>query len=1004
MINYGRLNESFMPHFHPPRKFVEYSIASSNEFESGKKNNQIFVGFNVKSKKSRSTKNVAIYDISQIISTNKDGIIPEKQDKLFSAVDFLFQKVGMTPQEILNIFSEGIDNILDPQTVNEDELYFPSNNLQNLKELSTNIATSALNSISSSLSLNSSKQNSSIKLINDSYYMISKKLKLYIVNSFLKNELSNIEKVSEIGQLYKIYQTKVKSIKSSFSPLCLSKLNLNIDFEDIAQQTINDVFSGKKTINNCEKNIEFYENDKEAYNSTNNSGSFEFNDSNGFGNGYDMKEQEDETNENEDDNDENFSFDVDFDGQELFQKVSTLIIQYFIENAIWRKNGSSSLSIQDSSNKCDESDLTAFYYNINNSGNCDNQNNQVKSDVENSIANDYDFISAFEFIKKTGNLYETTFIQNLINSIIDEYTPIVTQFFEKCQIEEENLSSSQSSMKNLTSYFNDIKQIETELNENLENISFMLPKHSIDQINEAFRELVFASKLDEICKSGLRILVQKKDIKTIELCAEYAKSTNKIQKFAHELSFDLESVVGDCFKAQIQTEKVDSNPIRDAIDYMNMMNQLLTSSFKHPSMKEMLKNAFKKGLNSLPDQAARLLAEEVNFQFLHLPSYNSKLKSKTRNETKEHNQVDQDEGDHRTENEGNIVQNDARKVENKCLENLSFINELIGLFRYLTCKDVFEAYYHLYLSRRVFMLKASVIQADEFFSNLLRKICGPEYTKRIDIIFEDLHKSSRALYEFQEEGKKREIIAPSYFKVLVLSQSSWITNVDDIHQTPIDVPVGVREVLSDFAQFYLLQNPKKRLEWNHHFSRVKLSICNPGFIKEIQCNGIAATIFCLFNDHKILTKKEIIDLCKGSEKIIDECIKVLKSKKNGKILKSLKAPSKSGYVIDLESELATNAANSSGVVKMPFLKMILPRSQTENAIMHLTANRAHSIDANVMLVLKRDHSMDKEQLKETIKEMIQFRLDDDLFETELQNLSQKLYLRLDPSGRVHYLP
>jgi hypothetical protein len=48
--------------------------------------------------------------------------------------------------------------------------------------------------------------------------------------------------------------------------------------------------------------------------------------------------------------------------------------------------------------------------------------------------------------------------------------------------------------------------------------------------------------------------------------------------------------------------------------------------------------------------------------------------------------------------------------------------------------------------------------------------------------------------------------------------------------------------------------------------------------------------------------------------------------------------------------------------------------------------------------------MEKVDLKKRVKEMLEFRLDGELFEKRLAHLAKNLYLKLDPSGRVHYLP
>lgn len=983
---------NFMPPPIPPRKFIEYPISSPDEVDTNQNDESIIVGLS--SKKTKSRKNITISGIPAMFSSNSDDQTVNSKKRILTTNIFP-QKDDMPPQEILNIFTNGINNILNLQSEdpNAKNLFISSIDLRSLNTLSSLLATRANNSssLSSLLPCNSNIHNINVKLIYDSYCMITDKLKQYTIDIFLKNDLTKIESVSEIGQIYKKFKLKVNSITNAFSPLCVSKLHLTLDFTDIFQQTIYDVFIGKKTINNS--NAFFVRNDSSRPNNNNNNNSFNFNDNNGFGtfsstfDGFDYASNFFQSNDNNnagDAADDDSGFVVDFDGKLLFDRITDLIIHYFLENVIRKNIFSSSLQ---SEKGPDEDDLTTLYFNINNEDGSTANNGSSKSmsnliDMTESIKKDSDFCSAFEFVQKTGNLYETCFIPKLTKAITDEYTPIVTQLYEKCDIND-----GSSTAKDLTMYFNDIQKIENELDQSLKSVSFLLLDRSIGHIKDEFRSLVFASKIDDICKNGLRLLVKKKDIQTLELCADYAKSTDKIIKLAKELSFDIESVVADCFKNRNENgvNPRDSNPIRESIDYLKMLNELCDISFNNinvivindlsTTLSKMLMYAFKKGFNARPDQAARLLADEVNYQFLHLPTYTS------------------------NQNISSNVENASSNVNNVCVDNLSFLNDLISLFKCLTCKDVFEAYYHLYLTRRVLMLKASVIQADEFFASKLREICGSDYTKRIDTIFEDLHTSSRVLSDFQKEASKSQKISPRYFKALVLSHSSWITSVDDLHRTPIETPSEVTEILSNFAQFYLSRNPGKQLEWNHHFSRVKMAVNGRGTVKEIQCNGIAATIISLFNNHEYLTKREIIGLCKGNEKIIEECIKVLKSKKSGKLLVSSKSSNGKSYRIDLDP-----ATDSSRIIKLPFVKMILPANETDNALMHIGASRAMVVSANIMLLLKRDHSMDKDELKEKVKEMIPFRLDDDLFEKELENLAKKLYLRLDPSGRAHYLP
>ena len=84
--------------------------------------------------------------------------------------------------------------------------------------------------------------------------------------------------------------------------------------------------------------------------------------------------------------------------------------------------------------------------------------------------------------------------------------------------------------------------------------------------------------------------------------------------------------------------------------------------------------------------------------------------------------------------------------------------------------------------------------------------------------------------------------------------------------------------------------------------------------------------------------------------------------------------------------------------------MSVPHADSEKAISQIEISRSQQLDAAIMLLLKKQKTVEKIDLKNDIRDLIHFRLDDEFFEKELENLSKKLFLKLDPTGRVHYLP
>lgn len=848
---------------YPIKKFTEYSFQTEDRICNQPKT--ISVGFSNKTQASNAVKTLTI-DNSLFNNTSKQ------------------HEIDLNSIQIIDFFTKGINIIFslpNKDNSNNDQKILADRNLKTYRKLSTSIS-------AKSLDISNHRSNSAINLLFDSFNLIYSNICHFAVY-ISKDNLQTASSVHDISDVYLKCRSKMNAVTSAFSPLCISKYNLNFDFDEIFKQAIIEIFSSNKVTIKIQSN----------------SIQTDF---------LDSKEEQTKLKVSE--------F---FDGKLLYRRISTMIIQFFIENILQK----------------------SFF---------------VSSEDDDFNLHNSEVGYALQFMKDTGHLFETEFIPLFIDSIISEYTPIINQIFERHQTSNYNGEV----LLNLKEYFEDIDGIQRELNESIKRISFVLSDSTISDIKISFQNLFFASKLDQICKSGLRNLIYNKDIETIEKCAELARLTDKINKFAHELSFDLESTVSNCFK-----ESPQNNPVRESIGYMNLLNQLIEKSFaKHDRM---LKEAFRKGFNVMPDLAARLTAEEVNYVFLHLEIYTTINKTAS---------------------------------ENEYFGNMKFMDNLMNLFKFLNRTDVFEVYHHLLLSHRVLMLKTSTLYADEMFAKWLREFCGVDYTQRIDTIFVDLHKSSKLIRQFNEENLKKNNPTPNFFNALVLSQSSWIADKLNFDDSKIKVPDSISPLLIQFSAFYLANNPNKRFVWSHYLSRVKLQI-NPNnqnsAIKEIQCNGRIATIFCLFNHSKYLKKSEIIEKLNGDEFIISEYLKIMKSKKTGKLLRQNK--SKDLYYLDLESAYALKIMDSNGTLSFPLLKMHAPKNEVvSTATTIIDQNCSQQIDAAIIRFLKFDHTMEKDVLKEKVRDQINFRLDDEMYEKELRNLSNRFYIRIDQAEKVHYLP
>ncbi|KAH0795165.1 Cullin family protein [Histomonas meleagridis] len=457
----------------------------------------------------------------------------------------------------------------------------------------------------------------------------------------------------------------------------------------------------------------------------------------------------------------------------------------------------------------------------------------------------------------------------------------------------------------------------------------LITQNSLRQLEIQMNRLIFSSKLEQI-NNGLRPLIRGKDVKSVDICAKLARDTDTINNFTKELSFEFEAEAEECYKLL--------NPIQGIIELHNALVSFCKESFSQ-SQSRTLRLAFEKGFNTSLDTASRLLAEEIHHEFISRPTISQAV-----------------------------------------------IDELIAVFRMLSNKDSFEAYHHLLLSRRILMLKAHIVHADEIFLAELRKQCGPEYTKRLDALFDDLHQSINMLQEFKAERSN----APNFFRALILSNDAWPNSVPSSARAP----PAIEQILADFTNFIRTHHGKRKLQWNLRFTRVKMKAMKIGTLNEIRCSGLYAVFLLCFNGRTMITPDIVMKMTGLSSNEIDEICKILKSKKGGNLI----------AYIHQKIQLNINVSPENGFLSLPFAFPNLPHKENDDTKSAIMLNRNYQVDAAVMLVMKRERSMEKSDLKMAVKEILNFRLEDDLYEKRLQSLAKNIYLKLDASGRVHYLP
>jgi hypothetical protein len=310
--------------------------------------------------------------------------------------------------------------------------------------------------------------------------------------------------------------------------------------------------------------------------------------------------------------------------------------------------------------------------------------------------------------------------------------------------------------------------------------------------------------------------------------------------------------------------------------------------------------------------------------------------------------------------------------------------QLISVFRMLNAKDVFEAAHHILLSKRILMQKRHIVRADETFLAALTKQSGPDYVKRLGVLLNDLHNSTQILRSFQ----LRKGVPPG-FSAIVVAKSAWPAT-EPSQGMP---PPSIRQATNAYSDFYRTKFAARTLQWSLAFSRAKLAGAHGVAIREIRCGGTLAVVFLALAQMP-LTAEEIASRTGLTPGQVAALAKPLLSRGCGRVLFLMRGK----YAINVD------AVVPDGILNIPVAFPVVPAAEDERRKSAIDSNREWQIAAAIMVVMKRERSLEKGNLRQTVRSLLQFRMEDALFENRLAHLAQNLYVKLDTTGRVHYLP
>lgn len=139
------------------------------------------------------------------------------------------------------------------------------------------------------------------------------------------------------------------------------------------------------------------------------------------------------------------------------------------------------------------------------------------------------------------------------------------------------------------------------------------------------------------------------------------------------------------------------------------------------------------------------------------------------------------------------------------------LQKVITVFRYLSDKDVFEAFYKQHLAKRLLGGRSVSDEAERAMVSQLKAECGYQFTSKLEGMFNDMRisKDMRDAYNTHKRSVSMSSNKVVDIEVDVLTNGYWPSQ----NVKPCTLPISVQQSIERFSTFYLEKHTGRKLSW-----------------------------------------------------------------------------------------------------------------------------------------------------------------------------------------------
>nr|VZI26097.1 unnamed protein product [Spirometra erinaceieuropaei] len=404
------------------------------------------------------------------------------------------------------------------------------------------------------------------------------------------------------------------------------------------------------------------------------------------------------------------------------------------------------------------------------------------------------------------------------------------------------------------------------------------------------------------------------------------------------------------------TEK-DKVMIQSLLDCRDSLLQLISLGFcADPTFNRALQEAFEEFINNRPNKPAEYLAKYLD---AHLRT-------------------------------GNKTQTDEE------LERI--MDKAMVLFRFIYGKDIFEAFYTKELAKRLLLGKSASVDAEKAMLSKLKQECGPNYTRKMETMFQDIELSRQLSKNFRAA---QQTPYPIDFNVNVISPASW----PQYPQLAANYPPSMLSLREEFTKFYLSHHQGRRLLYEPSLGTCVVRAdfpTSPGVYKELQVSEFQALVLLQFNGPvDVPVSYAAIAEATAIEKTqLDRTLLSLAAGKGQKVL--IMKPLSLEMSPDHQFYFNTQFQHRLIRIKFNQIQLKETKQEQEETEERVFADRVAHVDCCIVRIMKTRKTIEHNALLTEVYKQLQFPLKASDVKKRIENLIEREYMKRDSSNTATY--